>query len=214
MPSPWSTELDQRWPGVAWRILFHGTGHDVPAFTEESIGRGADANAALGVHLAEFPDVAADYAVDSAASDATARRPRVLIVALPARHPHPEWDSSVFFGLEDPGIPGQTDPIAAWTSADFVRWRQQLRERGHDAIDYEDGDQVITVALDPADAVILGEMTVEAARAFREVMDEEDVSFEGAARLERLATWTDLTWRPVPDSLQPRSPGRAAPRLR
>lgn len=191
----WVSHLHQRWPDTEWRLMFHGTGHAFERFSEASIGRGRDANAALGVHLAEYPEAAAEYAEASVQDDQDGQHARVLVVALPARHPTQELnDFFKFFGEADAGVPGKVDPLDAKDATHFRQERARLRAAGHDVVDYEDGEQVITVALDPADLVIVGSLTPEAAFALRDAMENLADMFDAPARLTLLDTlatgWT------------------------
>jgi hypothetical protein len=205
MPSPWLTHLTAHGFTDQSRLLFHGTGHAVPAFGEAFIGQGADANSALGVHLAEFPEAAAEYATASQTRDAGATGARVLVVALKSQSPDPvHWDFFRFFGEPDDGLPARDH-------AHFRAERARLRAEGHDVVDYEDGEQVITVALDPADLIVLGELTVEAAEALADPVRALADPFDPRARLTLIAASPGWTPRPVPTPVPRRRPSRRFP---
>lgn len=168
--------LAQRVIAEDWRVMFHGTCRRFDAFTEESIGKGGDDNSSLGVHLAEFPDTAAEYA--DAGHLRGEGEATVLVVLVPARHAFEVRHYETFFGFNEEGNP---DPNVG--HAGFARWRQQLLAQGHDAVDYEDGEGCITVALDPASLQIVGRMDVKDAFALREAMDELGDVFDPQARI-------------------------------
>lgn len=193
------------------RVLFHGSGHSIDAFTEESIGRGQDANAALGVHLAEYPDHAGEYAEASAEFDPTARLAQVYVVVVPARAPTQELNEFfAFFGEPDSGIPGQLEPLAAKSSGHFAAERQRLLAAGHDLVDYEDGEQVIAVALNPADVILIGTFPADQAMDVREVMEVMEATGDCPAhqRLAAIAPWIEA-WRSTPKPSTPKNPPRA-----
>lgn len=162
-----------------WRVMFHGTCRRFDAFTEESIGKGGDDNSSLGVHFAEFPDAAGEYA--EAGMLRNEGQGEVLVVLVPARHAHEVRDYEAFFGFN-----GEGDPDPDFGPAGFARWRQELLAQGHDVVDYEDGEGCITVALNPADLRIVGRLDVDEALALRESMDELDEVFDPAARIALL----------------------------
>lgn len=191
----WLTHLQQRWPDTEFRIMFHGTAHGFDAFTEDSIGQGGDANSALGVHLAEWPHTAGEYAEANTQRDTAGTKGRVLVVALAAYRPSQDLnDFFLFFGEPDEARPGLA-ALEAKDHAHFARERQRLIAAGHDVVDYEDGEQVISVALNPADLVIVGELTPEVACELFERMEGLEDSFDPAARL-RLIGELQQGWAP------------------
>lgn len=195
--STWLARLQARWPHNECRILFHGTAHTFEAFTEDSIGRGSDANSALGIHLAEWAHAAAEYAETSAERDADGAVGRVLVVALPALHPTGELnDFFRFFGEPDDARDG-APALEAQDHAHFARERQRLIAAGHDVVDYEDGEQVISVALNPNDLMIVGELNPAVAESLFEQIEAMEDPFDPAARLQLLAA-LDEGWTPWP----------------
>ena len=169
-------ELEQTLINEDWRVLFHGTCREFKTFGEDSIGQGGDDNSALGVHFAEFPQHAADYAKGGAMR--SEGDPQILIVLVPAHAPIEERDYYRFFGFDAEGNPDQ-----AFGKPGFARWRQELLEQGHDVVDYEDGEGPITVALDPSTLQIVGSMTIDEAHALGERLDLEDDQFCPARRI-------------------------------
>ena len=112
-------DTKQRVIAEDWRIMFHGTCRRFEAFTEDSIGKGGDDNSSLGVHFAEFPDAAAEYA--EAGMLRNEGQGEVLVVLVPARHAHEVRDYEAFFGFN-----GEGDPDPDFGPAGFARWRQEL----------------------------------------------------------------------------------------
>lgn len=189
--------------------MFHGTAHDFETFTEDSIGKGADANCALGVHLAEYPDVAGEYAEVHSKRDEGATAARVLVVALPANKPTNDLnDFFKFFGEPDAGIPGRIPAIAAKDHDAFRRERQELLRAGFDVVDYEDGEQVISVSLNPKDMVIVGSLTPSAALIAREAIEALPDMFDAQARLAAIEGLPE-GWCPRSLPLPKRRPRRA-----
>lgn len=176
-------QLDERLAQQAiaedWRVMFHGTCWRFDAFTEDSIGKGGDDNSSLGVHFAEFPDAAGEYA--EAGIHRHEGDGEVLVVLVPARNAFEVRDYEAFFGFNEQG-----DPDPGFGHAGFARWRQELLSQGHDVVDYEDGEGCITVALDPSCLRIVGRMSVDEALVLREAMDELDDAFDPAARIALL----------------------------
>lgn len=211
LPS-WADVLAARWPDTEWRLMFHGTAHAFDNFSEASVGRGSDANSALGVHLAEWPGAAAEYADASVSGDSEAAAPRVLVVALPAYSPTNELDDFFkFFGEPDDGIPGVMEALPARDHEHFRQERQRLLAAGHDVVDYEDGEQVISVALDPSPLVIVGRLSVEAARSIEEAMSRLPDAFDARARLALLEKMGS-GWSPSALPAIPRPRRGVAPR--
>lgn len=188
--------LNTRWPDNDWRLMFHGTAHAFEVFSEQSIGKGADANSALGIHLAEFSEPASEYAQASAEHDREGAIARVLVVALPARFPSRDLNNFFkFFGEADAGISGVMDALDAKDHTHFAAERQRLLALGHDVVDYEDGEQVIAVALNPADLVIVGELTPEAAEHLHTAIDALPDPFAAPARLAAIEALS-VGWTP------------------
>ena len=180
---------EQRVIAEDWRVMFHGTCRRFEAFTEDSIGKGGDDNSALGVHFAEFPDAAGEYA--EAGAGRGEGNAEILVVLVPARNALEVRDYYTFFGFTEEG-----DPDPAFGHAGFARWRQELLAQGHDAVDFEDGEGCITVALNPPDLQIVGRMDVDEAIALREAMDELDDAFDPAARIALLRGQAALVAQP------------------
>ena len=161
------------------RILFHGTRRQFEGFTEASIGTGAEANSALGIHLTDFPHLAADYA-DGASPD-EGDYPQVLVVRTPVSKAFEERDNYTFFGYNDEGIPD-----SAMGKAGFSKWRASLQQSGFDAVDYEDGEGPIVVALDPGKLEIIARLTLKEAYMLSERLSELEDEFNTAQRLDAL----------------------------
>lgn len=173
--------FNEKWPGVEWRVMFHGTSQSFEEFDESlSIGRGRDENSSLGIHFAEFPDDAGEYAQVSheRGEGATAT---VLAVVMAAHDPYLETDYYRFFGFNEEG-----DPDPDFGKRGFSQWRQELLAESYDVVDYEDGEGCITVALNPADLFIVGRMDAAKAMELGETIRNLDDCFDPIQRIEAM----------------------------
>ena len=97
------------------------------------------------------------------------------------------------FGYDDDGAQERDH-------AGFAALRQELRARGHDTVDYEDGEQVITVALNPEDLTVVARLTPAQAEEVGEVFHSWEDPFDASARLaavlERVAPEPGLVSSP------------------
>lgn len=150
------------------RIVFHGTNGTFQAFDEAFIGTGPDRNSELGFHFADMPLEAEDYR----------RGGRLLVVGAITENPIVEPDYYSFFGYDEAG-----NDVAG--KGHFSARRKQMLAQGHDAIEYEDGEQTICVVLKPDAIRILAELSAdEAVRLHQAISDLADANDE--ARLEAL----------------------------
>lgn len=135
-----------------YMVAFHGTSQQLDGFTEEKVGQGADANSTLGVFLTEVPSSSIDYAcMDD--EDNEGGQARVYLVALPVG-PNYEFSSAEdFFGADE--------MCQVRTHEQFAELRQQLLVDGFLTASCETGEDVISVALRPEDALILAELDLE-----------------------------------------------------
>jgi hypothetical protein len=165
------TILHEKLADANWRLYFHGTGAAFDRFDESHIGEGPDANCALGVFVTDSPLCAAHYAENVAATPNDAR---VLLVLLNQTHEHEIQTYRDFYGcdLEDGGNPEHD-------RAHFVRLRAELAQRYTVAWFTLDDDGLIGVVLKPEDALIVGSISAQAARA----LADEDLPFASNAAL-------------------------------
>lgn len=146
------------------RIMFHGTASLVDTFSHHRIGKGGDDNSALGLHLAEFPSCAADFA--GTAEFHNEGVGGVLVVLVPAQNPYEITSYETFFGFDENG-----NPDAKMGKAGFEALRIKLLQDGYDIVDYEDGEMgAVSVVLDPTQVQVLGSLTVEQAYEVDEVL--------------------------------------------
>ena len=163
----------KRWKERSARTitLYHGTAHRFDGFSEASIGRGEEGNAALGVHLTGNLALAANYA-ELAMQDRGAVEPQILVVEVPIAKAMAVYDRGQFFGINhDAGV---------WRSKeDFAEVRRSLMAQGYDAVTTdvdEDNDIHDTwVILDPARIAVVGVMTVAEAKARADAEAEAEV---------------------------------------
>lgn len=161
------------------KILFHGTSHRFAAFSEDFIGVGGDANSALGVHLAEWPESAAEYAESSQDRDRRAQSACVLVVEAEVSNSFQGFDYYEFFGLDDQG-----NQVASRQA--FAQIRQDLLDEGFDTIEYEDGEQQIVVILEPSNTNIIARLTVDEAYRLSEILSAGDEPFDDDFRRQSL----------------------------
>lgn len=156
------------------RIVFHGTNAHFENFDLSAAASltdaNADANGALGIHLTDEPGEAAEYA--EAHGGREAGEPIVLAVIAPAENPYLDMDYYQFFGYEN-------EEDAATDAAGFVWFRQALLRKGHDSVEYEDGEQHILVSLAPEKLRIVARLMPA------EALDLQS-KFEGLGEKERL----------------------------
>lgn len=161
-----------------WRLLFHGTSRAFDEFSEDWIGKGGDANSALGVHLAEWPADSAEYAEISLSCEEGSNA-HVLAVLCPAQNPKIEFNYFSFFGFSD-------EEGQELDHAHFHRLRQSLITEGHDILDYEDGEQVICVALSPEPLKIIARLTPDEAIELDSRLRDSSDPYSGEFRLSML----------------------------
>lgn len=163
-----------------YQIAFHGTATRTRAFTNERIGFGADANSALGLFLTELPESAVEYA-DMAVASSEGHEPIIYAVAYPARKTYRFASHEAFYGLD-----GET--------TDFTVFRHQLINQGFDSAEFESGEDVIRICLNPDQALIIAEIGSEQALTL------EQAKFDSPMILELLARhgWLDLIQDPMP----------------
>ena len=156
------------------RVVFHGTNVAFGRFDlTHAVPEGNDANGALGIHTAEFPAEAIDYA-----ETMTSRRggqPRILVLKAITRNPK-IFGHEEFFGVDEDG----NDVMDA---AGFAALRKQLLAEGVDSIEFEDPPEVICVVLDPANVEIVAALTPEAAADVHNRMVKLENQTDDAARL-------------------------------
>lgn len=133
--------------------LYRGTAFEFPAFDEDSIGRGADANSALGVCLTEEPADAAEYARE-AAKHPNAGEPFVLIVEAEVTRTMIVSSADQFFGMD------HERGIQMCDQGDFAVAAKRLKEQGFDSVVADEiGDGTGTwIVFDPARLTITGYM--------------------------------------------------------
>jgi hypothetical protein len=137
-------------------ILYHGTsGDEFTHFDESSIGRGGDANSALGVHCTEHPAVAAGYA-DLGTSSDKPQKSRILILEVDLSRVKLTNSPVDFYGWSD-------QLRKTRTHADYSSLRVRLQSAGFqalvtDQIGEDDGTWVI---FDPSNIQIIGTMSFE-----------------------------------------------------
>lgn len=157
-----------------FRLLFHGTANDFDSFSA-SWSPGGDCNSALGTHFSEFPGEALEYAQTSFERGEGAR-PIVMVAAVPALNPYGMTDYFEFFGYDDDG--GQL-----MNHEGFSQKRDNLLRIGHDIIDYEDGEGVISVALRPENVTILAKLSPEQAERLDGLIRKNDDPFSGEHKI-------------------------------
>jgi hypothetical protein len=143
------------------RIVFHGTHGDHDTFDPAFLGTGGDPNSALGFHFTDIPGEAAEYA--EAQAGRSGREARVLAVRTLTRNPTSELDYYGFFGYDEDGA-GVRD------HAGFADLRRELLARGHDSVDYEDGEQAIFVVLDASLIEVVAVLAPDEALACHEAI--------------------------------------------
>jgi hypothetical protein len=171
------------------RLAYHGTAKHIAMFTERGVGRGADRNSALGLFLSEIPDNAAEYA-HSAFEAGEGDQPRIYVVAIACGKIFETTNQDRFFGLDEDGIPTAT-------YSDFSRWRRQLINEGYDAIDFEGGEDVISVCLSPQASKIVACLSYEQTLQIQE---------EGVPLFDSLALYRHLVERLPATLILPHTP--------
>jgi hypothetical protein len=166
-------------------ILYHGTARDFTEFDTHFTLRGSEPNSALGIHLAESPSIAADYA-RLAAKDGHAGEPRVLIVEAEVSRVGIVGRASDYLG-RDPEI---FDEETNRSRVEFVERRLELQDMGFDAVATEETEMSdicgCWAVFDPASLSIMGQMSVEAA----DELDTQDMDFSGV-EFESVALFED-----------------------
>lgn len=176
-----------------FRVLFHGCGTSIDCFTTDRLGQGAEDNSALGVHLAEFPGIAAAFAETAAAH--REGEGMVLIVLAPASTPYVIQSFDDFFGLDENG-----DPVLG--KEGFAELRTRLVAQGYDMVDYEDGEMgAICVSLLPEGLRVIGAMSIEQAYEFDDTLQQLEDPFDTNIRLSLLE---DMIKTKVAPSRSPR----------
>lgn len=183
------------------RIMFHGTGAILDAFSEASLGLGSDPNSALGVHLAEFPSSAAEFA--EIATSYQEGQGTVLVVLLPVRRAYTIHTYEEFFGLDEDGDP-QLDKTG------FSRMREDLISQGYDLLEYEDGEMgAVSVALFPHDLTVVGSLTLSQAYELSTRLEQSSDPFCLSERVSHLCDMykQSRSNQTTPAPVQPRRPG-------
>jgi hypothetical protein len=163
--------------------LYHGTAHDFPAFDKNFDVRGSDPNSALGIHLSEYPGIAAEYAGMSA-RDVYARRPVVLVVEADVERAIVCGGREEFFGydpMEVDELTGDWEAVSGPLRHKFMFLRMKLMADGFDAVACDDiGDDLAGgwVVFDPARLRIVGRLTLEEAYESEASTDTTGVRFE------------------------------------
>ncbi len=154
--------------------LFHGTARDFTEFDSHFTLRGSEPNSALGIHLAESPSIAADYA-RLAAKDGHAGEPRVLIVVAEVSKVGIVGSAADYLG-RDPEI---FDIETNRTRVEFVERRLELQAMGFDAVATEETEMLDVsgcwAVFDHSRLSILGYISVEAA----DELDAQEMDFTG-----------------------------------
>jgi hypothetical protein len=150
------------------RILFHGTAHNINAFTEDSIGKGTEPNAALGVHTADDPIAASGYAELAKMVDKNAQEATVLVIEYLSTNQAYIHDADDFYGTYD----DETN-----THTHFAELRRDHIEDGIDLIDFEGGEDTITTLLIPTNIKIIDRLSIEEAQVLGAYLLENDVTW-------------------------------------
>jgi hypothetical protein len=157
--------------------LYHGTRHpSLSSFRSSEVGRGGDANSALGVFLCEAAASAVEYAdpdfhngIKALSGDG-----RVLVVEVDVSNCFIVDRISDFLGIDEWGERERTHE-------DFAAARERLLEKGHDCIATDSIDELdgIWVVLDPSRTRVVGCLDVETASTMEERVDWSAVSMIG-----------------------------------